>query len=48
MAKRIRIIDGHPDANAVRSCVVGMVELMSQAGRGEWLAHIQVLGQRGQ
>jgi putative NADPH-quinone reductase len=31
----------------VRACVVGMVESMSQAGRGEWLARVQELGRRG-
>jgi len=29
----------------VRACVVGMVESMSQAGRGNWLARVQKLGQ---
>jgi len=32
----------------VNACVVGMVESMSQAQRGEWLAKIQELGARGQ
>ena len=30
----------------VRACVVGMVESMSQAARGDWLARVQRLGQR--
>jgi len=29
----------------VRACVVGMVESMSQAARGNWLARVQKLGQ---
>ena len=32
----------------VNACVVGMVESMSQAQRGEWLAKIQELGVRAQ
>jgi len=28
----------------VRACVIGPVELMSQAGRGNWLARVQRLG----
>jgi putative NADPH-quinone reductase len=31
----------------VNACVVGMVEGMSQAQRGEWLAKVQELGVRG-
>jgi putative NADPH-quinone reductase len=31
----------------VRASVVGMVESMSQVGRGEWLARVQELGRRG-
>jgi putative NADPH-quinone reductase len=31
----------------VRADVVGMVESMSQAGRGEWLSRVQRLGRRG-
>jgi putative NADPH-quinone reductase len=32
----------------VNACVVGMVESMSQAQRGEWLSKVQQLGVRGQ
>ena len=32
----------------VNACVVGMVEGMSQAQRGEWLSRLQELGARGQ
>jgi putative NADPH-quinone reductase len=32
----------------VNACVVGMVESMSQAQRGEWLAKVQQLGAGGQ
>ena len=31
----------------VRASIVGMVESMSQAGRGEWLDRVQELGRRG-
>jgi len=31
----------------IRACVVGMVEHMSQAQRGKWLAKVQELGVRG-
>lgn len=30
----------------VRACIIGLVESMSQAGRGEWLARVQGLGRR--
>lgn len=30
----------------IRACVVGMVESMGAAGRGNWLARIQRLGER--
>lgn len=30
----------------VRACVIGMVESMTQAGRGNWLARVQKLGQQ--
>jgi putative NADPH-quinone reductase len=38
----LRFCGFHP----VRASVVGMVESMNQAGRGEWLARVQELGRR--
>jgi putative NADPH-quinone reductase len=31
----------------VNACVIGMIECMSQAQRGEWLARVQDLGVKG-
>lgn len=41
-----RNILGFCGLRPVRACVIGMVESMSQAGRGNWLARVQKLGQR--
>src|SRR5579862_4769919 len=40
-----RNILGFCGVRPVRACVVGMVESMSQARRGNWLARVQKLGQ---
>lgn len=41
-----RNILGFCGLRPVRACVIGMVESMSQAARGNWLARIEKLGKR--